>query len=98
MEEKEFEEVKEKLNTIVPVTPVDTGKPLFLYTDASNSGLGWVLTQPRSKEVNINENWNKDALVIEMGSSSLSDCQSRYSPVEKELLAVVTAVSKLDYF
>ena len=33
-----------------------------------------------------------------MGSSSLTDCQSRYSPVEKELLAAVTAVTKLDYF
>merc|ERR1711895_230836 len=46
----------------------------------------------------MDENWKSNQIVIEMGSTSLSDCHSRYSPVEKECLAAVTAVTKLDYF
>ena len=78
LEEEEFKEVKKKLQTIIPVTPVDTSKPLVIHTDASNSGLGWILTQRKSKEIDLSENWRQNQVVIEMGSTSLTDCQSRY--------------------
>ena len=98
VEEEEFQEVKKRLKTIIPVTPVDTSKPLMIYTDASNSGLGWILTQRKNNQLNLDENWKENQIVIEMGSTSLSECQSRYSPVEKEMLAAVTEVTKLDFF
>ena len=95
---RRFQEVKKRLQTIVPVTPVDTSKPLMIYADASNSGIGWILTQRKDNKLDLDENWKENQIVIEMGSTSLSECQSRYSPVEKETLAAVTAVTKLDFF
>ena len=44
-EEAEFLSIKEKLYNVVPLSPVDTEKPLILHTDASRTGVGWVLTQ-----------------------------------------------------
>ena len=70
----------------------------MIYADASNSGIGWILTQKKNNNLEMDENWKENQVVIEMGSTSLSECQSRYSPVEKEYLAAVTAVTKLDYF
>ena len=93
IEEEEFQEVKKRLQTIVPVTPVDTSKPLMIYGDASNSSIGWILTQRKDNKLNLDENWKENQIVIEMGSTSLSECQSRYSPVEKEMLAAVTVVT-----
>ena len=90
--------MKKRLQSIVPVSPVDTSKPLMVYTDASNSGIGWILTQKKNNNLDMDENWKENQVVIEMGSTSLSECQSRYSPVEKECLAAVTAITKLDYF
>merc|ERR1711951_179831 len=46
----------------------------------------------------MDENWKSNQVVIAMGSTSLSDCQARYSPVEKECLAALTAITKLDYY
>ena len=71
---------------------------MIVHTDASNTGLGWILTQRKSKHINLDENWKENQVVIEMGSTSLTECQSRYSPVEKEMLAAVTAVTKLDFY
>ena len=54
------EKVKKRLKTIIPVTPVDTSQPLMIYTDAFNSGLGWILTQRRSNHLNLDENWREN--------------------------------------
>ena len=97
VEEEEFQEVKKRLQSIVPVSPIDVSKPLMVYCDASNSGIGWILTQKKNNDLEMDENWMSNQVVIEMGSVSLSDCQARYSPVEKECLAAFTAITKLDY-
>ena len=98
VEDGEFQEVKKRLKTIIPVSPIDTSKPLIIHTDASNTELGWILTQRKSKHINLDENWKENQVVIEMGSTSLTKCQSRYSPVVKEMLAAVTAITKLDFY
>ena len=44
-ESKEFLEIKKRLGKVIPLTPVDTTKPLVIHCDASRDGVGWVLTQ-----------------------------------------------------
>ena len=51
----------------------------------------------KSESINLDENWKENQVVIEMVSTSLTECQARYSPVEKERLAAVTAITKLDF-
>ena len=47
---EELKTVKNKLETVIPLTPIDTSSPLILHTDASTEGIGWVLSQLRTKE------------------------------------------------
>ena len=97
-EDREFEEVKKKLETIIPISPADTKQPLIIHTDASNDGLGWILTQMRDQNSTMENCYKEQQVVLEMGSASLTDAQKRYAPIEQELLAVATACKKLDYF
>ena len=60
VEEEEFKEVKKRLQSIIPVTPVDTSKPLMIYADASNSGIGWILTQKKNNNLEMDENWKEN--------------------------------------
>ena len=79
-EEKEFYEVREKLHKLIPISPVDTSIPLILHTDASNNGVGWILSQVPDKSNSMENISKKQQAVIEMGSATLTDAQRRYSP------------------
>ena len=97
-ETKAFEEVKKKLQTIIPISPIDTKLPLILHTDASNEGIGWVLTQLGDRNSSMDECHKEQQVVLEMGLASLTEAQRRYAPIELELLSVVTACKKLDFY
>jgi len=64
-------------------------KPTRLCTDASRQGLGFILQQR-----DTNGTWR----LIQAGSRSLTETESRYAIVELEMLAVAYATSKCHLF
>lgn len=76
------------LKRLITQAPVlgffNVDQPVVLSVDASLQGLGAVLIQN-----------NKP---IAYASRSLSDCETRYAQIEKELLAVVFAVEHFHYY
>ena len=89
--------MKKALKDKVSLSPLDTNKKLELWTDASNEGLGYILTQPFERE---DEEGKKkvDRRIISIGSTGLTPSQTRYSPVQLETLAIVWSLTKCDYF
>lgn len=86
---EEFHEIRKVLGTYPLIRHPDNSRPFILHTDASNEGIGAVLSQihPNGKEY--------PCYFI---SRSLNAAEKNYSPTEKELLAAVWAMKKLKYF
>lgn len=80
-----FEKLKEQLTTAPILAPPDFEKPFTLQTDASNEGLGVVLTQTID---------NREK-VIAYASRTLNPAEKNYSTTEKECLAVVWGIQKM---
>jgi transposase InsO family protein len=79
-QEVAFSHIK-KLITREPVLRFyDGGKDLEIQCDASDKGLGATLMQ--------------EGQPLEYGSRSLTETESRYAPIEKEMLAIVWAVER----
>lgn len=82
---------QEAFNTIkklIAQAPVlgyyDQSKPLVIQTDASSKGLGSCLLQ--------------DGHPVSFASRALTDCETRYAQIEKELLAIVFACEKFNNY
>lgn len=80
-----FNNIKQRLtNTPVLVYPDLTGaKTFYVITDASAYGLGAVLTQ-------LDDNGDEKAICY--ASRSLTTAERKWSPIEREMLAIVWAV------
>lgn len=79
-----FEELKEMLIQPPILTPPDFSQPFSIQCDASDTGVGAVLTQ------NIDDNER----VIAFYSSKLNKAQTNYTATEKECLAVILAIER----
>ena len=83
----------------VPLSPFDMEKPIHLHTDASMSGMGYVLSQPRDKEaMSSTDHYRTHRNIVTLGSCGLSPTQARYSTIEQEMLAIKWAIEKCDFY
>ena len=83
-----FDYIKEKLsNSNILVFP-DFAKPFALQTDASNDGLGFVLSQEH----------NSIMKPVLFGGRLLSETERRYAVTDKELLAIFYAVKRCEVY
>ncbi|XP_041565903.1 LOW QUALITY PROTEIN: uncharacterized protein LOC121467710, partial [Drosophila elegans] len=80
-----FEAVKARLVADPTLACPDFTKPFVLQTDASDYGLGAILTQ----------NSDQGERVISYSSRTLNGSEKSYSATEKECLAIVWAIRKL---
>lgn len=84
-----FQTLKQKLITPPLLNFPDFDKPFVLQTDASLYGLGAVLSQ--------NDELGRDH-PIAFASRLLSDAETRYTTIERELLAIVWALKHFQHF
>ena len=82
--QKCFEEVKTLISSPTVLKYFDENKPVTLHVDASTRGLGAALVQEHG--------------VIGYASKTLSDTESRYSNIEREMLAVVYGLEHFHYY
>jgi phospholipid-translocating ATPase len=81
--ESAFVSLKEALVNYPVLTTPDWASVFILQTDASNTGLGYVLSQKDS---------NGDEHPIAYGSWKLLPREQRYSTIEREALAIVSGI------
>ena len=87
-QQKAFDFLKAQLVKKPILSYPDFELPFIIYTDASGSGLGAVLSQ-RQKD---KKDGKEKEFVISYASRSLSEVESRYPITDKECLAVVWAI------
>ena len=91
-----FDQLKEHLITspILAFPDLTSEEPLYLTCDASLYGSGHVLSQKQHDAVS----GGLMERVIAYGGRNFTETQQRYTVTERELLAVVFAVEKLDQY
>ena len=87
--QKAFDRSKQILVSPTVVSYFDPSLPPTILTDASRSGLGFVLVQHDAEG---------QMHIISCGSRSLNSAESRYAPVELECLGIAYAAEKLDFY
>ena len=87
--------MKKYLKKTVVISPLEVEKEIHLHTDASNSGLGYILSQPHTETLkDKKDNYRCRRNIITLGSAGLTSTQERYSSGEQECLAVLYAIQK----
>lgn len=84
---QDFEECKASLSQATLLAHPDMDAELSIYTDASDTGIGAVLQQRKG------DSWQPLAFF----SRKLNSSQSKYSPYDRELLAVYEAIKYFRY-
>ena len=84
-----FNKLKEELTNTVTLNYFDKEKKTILTTDASQYGIGAVLSQ-------VDEDGTRR--MIGAASRSLTETERRYAVIEKEALGVVWGLEKFNYY
>jgi len=82
--ERAFSDIKQAVTSAPVLQYFDPSKPVVIQTDASSTGLGSCLLQ--------------DGKPIEFTSRALTDAETLYAQIEKELLTIVFACIKFDQY
>ena len=97
--EEEFSIMKQFLKKHVKLCPYDVKKETHIHCDASNIGIGYLLSQPTDKNHNPNDDhYRLKRNIIQLGSAGLTPTQTRYSTIEQEMLSVLWAITKCDFY
>ena len=83
-QQQAFEKIKRLILCAPVLSHYNQNKPLIIQMDASSKGLGSCIMQ--------------EGHPIAFASRSLTDCETRYSQIEKELLAIVYACEKFNHY
>lgn len=83
-QEEAFQAIKSKVCNAPTLGLFNANKPVCLSADASAHSIGAVILQ--------------EGRPIEFAAKSLTECQQRYSQIEKEMLAVVFACQRFKYY
>ena len=83
-QQESFEDIKETLTNAPVLAYYDPEKELLLENDASEYGLGAVISQ--------------DGKPVAYASRTLSPAETRYAQIEKEMLAVTFGLEKFHHF
>ena len=86
--EAAFKEIKTKLTEAPCLTCLDQDAPLVIHTDASNMGLGAVLSVIRDDQ----------EFVVAYASRQLKESEVKYAPIKKECLAIVYALKTFHFY
>jgi hypothetical protein len=92
-----FEEMRNALKNLVKLNHFDPQKEVCLFTDASDSFWGLVLTQIRKDEIEleVNEQEHKPLCFL---SGQFSKSQKNWSTIEKEAYPIILALTRLKHF
>ena len=95
--QRSFNTLKEQLTAIPQLAYPDLGRPMILYTDASDQCIDACLTQPCPERdgpiLGVPEE-----VPIYFLSHKLSPTQQRLPVIEKEAYAIVYALEKMNYY
>ena len=80
---KAFQKLKDAFKSAPLLRHFDPALPLMVITDASGFAYAAILLQPRG-EPGTNNHWHPIAFY----SKKFSDCQTRYTTHDKELMAI----------
>ena len=81
--DREFQLMKSYVKKNVPLSPFNLEKPIHLHTDASMSGMGYILSQPWDKEAMAStDHYRTQRNIVTLGSCGLYPTQARYSTIE----------------
>ena len=94
-----FNHIKEHVSNDVKLQFFDSSKPLFIEVNASKQGIGVAMLQcdPIVKNSSTTEIPN-NLHPISYASKTLSEMESNYSNIERELLGIVFAVTHFKHF
>jgi len=86
-QQKAFAEIKAKMVEVTYLSLPDYSRPFYIYTDASDIGVGAVLAQKKD---------NKELEYVAFISKKLSDAQKAWDTSEREAYAIVWACERLE--
>ena len=82
--QKAFDSVKETIATAATLAYFDSSKPVIIQTDASKRGVGATLLQ--------------DGRPVAYASKSLTETESNYCNIEREMLAIVFGLERVHHY
>ena len=64
LHDKEFEKMKEAVGDHIQLSPFNVSKPVHLHVDASQEGLGYLLSQPLEEEKEDSYSMERQLIIL----------------------------------